>query len=244
MKKAKPALLIAASLLTTVIIAAGLFYFGILWFNNPSIKEYPVRGVDVSSYQGNIDWEILSSQNIHFAFIKATEGSSFVDKYFQTNYNNAQNTELRIGAYHFFSFDSMGKTQAENFIGQVPKIVGALPPVVDFEFYGDKEKNLPQPEAARTELNVLLSELETYYEVKPIIYATEKAYSIYLAGYYEAYDIWIRNIFTKPNKLHNQIWKFWQYTNRGRLAGYKGQERYIDINVFNGTIEDFYAYAK
>jgi|GEM_PF-5758884 len=47
---------------------------------------YPVRGVDVSSYQGDIDWEILSEQNIHFAFIKATEGSSFVDEYFETNY--------------------------------------------------------------------------------------------------------------------------------------------------------------
>jgi len=244
MKKAKTALLVASPIFIAISIAAYLFYHGILLFNNPSVQEYPVRGVDVSSYQGDIDWEILGGQGIYFAFIKATEGSSFTDKYFKANFENALNSGLKVGAYHFFSFDSSGKTQAENFIAHVPKIDGALPPVVDFEFYGYKEKNMPEKEAARTELNILLNELEAHYEVKPIIYATEKAYKIYLSGHYEAYDIWIRNVFTRPNKLNNQTWKFWQYTNRARLDGYKGIERYIDMNVFNGTLEEFNNYAK
>jgi lysozyme len=78
--------------------------------------------------------------------------------------------------------------------------------------------------------------------LKPIIYATEKDYDIYLSGYYETYDIWIRNVFTRPKELKDQVWTFWQYSNRGRLNGYAGEERYIDLNVFHGTLEEFYSY--
>lgn len=234
--------------LTTLIAICGiitlLFFFGILKFNNPSHSLYPVRGVDVSSYQGDIDWDVLSKQGISFAFIKATEGSTFVDKYFDSNFSNAIQTSLRIGAYHFFSFDSPGETQADNFISTVPRVEGCLPPVVDFELYADKAKNLPEAEATRVQLNDLLRKMENHYGKKPIIYATEETYSLYLAGYYEGHDIWIRNVFTKPKPLVNQTWTFWQYTNRERLDGYNGVEYYIDMNVFNGTAAEFDSYAK
>ena len=81
-KPIKHKIYIAALFIIVLITITSLFYFGIWHFNNPSSTQYPVRGVDVSSYQGNIDWAVLSKQNISFAFIKATEGSSFVDKYF------------------------------------------------------------------------------------------------------------------------------------------------------------------
>ena len=83
-----------------------LIYNGVILLNNPSLNEYPVRGVDVSSYQGQINWDILSKENISFAFIKATEGSGRQDKYFKNNLENALKTNLSVGAYHFFSFDS------------------------------------------------------------------------------------------------------------------------------------------
>jgi lysozyme len=239
----KLALLLTAGAVVCGAIVVTLFYYGVLKFNNPSPARYPVRGVDVSSYQGDIDWDILSRQGISFAFIKATEGSSFADRYFDANFANALKTGLRVGAYHFFSFDSPGETQAANFIAHVPKIEGALPPAVDFEFYGDKEQNPPDPEEARKNLNILLDRLESYYGVKPIIYATEQIYDMYLAGCYEAYGIWIRNIFTKPKPLENQTWLFWQYTSRARLKGYRGPEYYIDMNVFNGTMDEFVSYG-
>ena len=69
------------------------FYNGVILLNNPSEKEYPVRGVDVSSYQ------------------KATEGSGRIDKYFKNNFNSALKTNLTVGAYHFFSFDSTEKNR-------------------------------------------------------------------------------------------------------------------------------------
>ena len=112
--------------------AVCFFLFGgIPRLNAPSAKQYPVRGVDVSVYQGRIDWDTLAEQGISFAFIKATEGSGSEDPNFQRNWGQARQSGLRVGAYHFFSFDSGGDTQAENFIRAVEPVEGMLPPVVD-----------------------------------------------------------------------------------------------------------------
>ncbi len=243
-EKKKTVAVCAAALFAVAALLFLLVWNGVIPLNDPPRDTYPVRGVDVSSYQGEIDWAVLSAQDISFAFIKATEGSGLVDPRFGYNYAQAQKTTLRIGAYHFFSFDSAGQTQAENFISAVSKIDGMLPPVVDFEFYGDKEKNPPDADAARAQLDVLLARLEAYYGVKPILYATEKSYAMYLAGHYDAYDLWIRNVITAPRVAGSREWTFWQYTNRERLEGYAGEEKYIDVNVFRGTSEEFADYGK
>ena len=227
--------LVIVTLLIILLLAGILFANGIIWFNTPSMTAYPVRGVDVSVYQGEINWEILASQKIEFVFIKATEGSSYADEKFVYNWKEADKTSLRLGAYHFFSFDSSGKNQAENFISTVPKRKGMLPPAVDIEFYADKEKKPPDVEITRRELQVLLDELEKEYGAKPILYATEKAYNLYLAGQFLEYPIWIRNIFSKAQLEDGRKWTFWQYSDHGRLLGYDGEERFIDLNVFNGT---------
>lgn len=235
---------VIGALLISAIIAAALVYNGVILLNNPSDEEYPVRGVDISSYQGDIEWQILSSQNIDFAFIKATEGSSFVDPYFTYNYSEAQKCSISIGAYHFFSYDSKGLSQAKNFIDTVKPFEGMLPPVIDLEFYGDKEENPKSRDEVRSELNDMLFALEEYYGMKPIIYATEKSYNFYLSGEYEEYDIWIRNVISTPNLSDDREWSFWQFTNREKLDGYKGEEKYIDVNVFNGSKEDFLLYPR
>lgn len=239
-KKSTKIILIIFAIILTIVISVGIMLWnGIIFLNNPSIDEYPVRGVDVSSYQGKIYWKTLSEQDIQFAFIKATEGSSFVDPNFSENYSNAQKTKLRIGAYHFFSYDSSGKTQAENFIKVVPISDNMLPPVVDVEFYGNKEKNPPNPKDVDKELSAFLQEIEKHYKKKPIIYATVKSYDMFISGKYTDYNIWIRNILSYPSLSDNKQWTFWQYTDRAVLDGYSGNEKFIDMNVFNGSKEDF-----
>ncbi len=216
-----------------------LFSSGILWFNNPSSKDYPVRGIDVSSYQGDIDWSILSKENIDFVFIKATEGSSFKDKNFPYNIQNALKTNLKVGAYHFFSFDSRGETQADNFISIVPKREEMLPPVIDLEFYGDKSKDPPTKEHTESILIPLLDKLEKYYGKKPIIYASKSTFDLYLKDKFKENPIWIRDILKTPKLSDGREWTFWQYSNRGKLKGYVGVEKFIDLNVFNGSYEEF-----
>lgn len=234
---------IAISVLFTFgIVLSALVWNGIIIFNAPSAHKYEIRGVDVSSYQGEIDWNLLSSQSISFAFIKATEGSSFIDKNFAYNFAEAQKTPLAVGAYHFFSYDSEGKTQAENFINTVVPFEGMLPPVIDLEFYGDKEKNPPDRTDVEKQLKTMLVLLEEHYNQKPLIYATEKSYRLYLSDDYEEYDIWIRNVLSKPELSDGRAWTFWQYTDREKLDGYNGKEKYIDVNVFFGSSEEFSAY--
>ena len=223
-------------------IACALLYTGIIHINNPSKAKYPVRGVDVSHYQGEIDWKKLSGEGISFAYIKATEGSSAQDRRFEKNWNEAKETGLRIGAYHFFSLDSAGLTQAENFCKTVPAVENMLPPVVDVEPYGgyqdpamlDKEKML-------SELGDFLDNVEAHYSLKPVIYTTEKWLPV-VQERFANYDIWIRSVYKKPNPSID--WTFWQYSNRHVLQGYSGDERYIDMNVFKGTIEEFNKYYR
>ncbi len=243
--KPKTKKIIVISVSAFLLLGAVLFclvWNGIIILNGISAGEYPIRGVDVSAYQGEIDWQELSAQNISFAFIKATEGSSHVDERFDYNFKEAQKTDLAVGAYHFFSFDSAGASQAENFIDNVKAFEGMLPPTVDFEFYGDKEKNPPKKEAVTKELDVMLEMLTEHYGQRPIIYATEKSYELYLSGGYEKYDIWIRNVITSPRLSDGRAWTFWQYTNRERLRGYNGEEKYIDMNVFYGNDAEFREY--
>ena len=233
-KKAKIILAGIIFLLISAVIIFQLTINGIIWPNTPSSKKYPVRGVDVSNYQGDIQWDILTQQDVGFAFIKATEGSSFVDMSFEKNWAYAIDSGVLTGAYHFFSYDSSGAAQAENFINIVPKIKGTLPPVIDVEFYGDKEANLPPYDQVYAELSSMLDILEEYYGVKPIIYTTQKAYNLYISEEFNAYPLWIRNILFKPS----QEWTFWQYSNRGRLDGYNGDERFIDLNVFKYSYDE------
>ena len=230
-------------------IVIGLLFVVYLWLqgmfipNDGRAEQYPIKGVDVSSYQGKIDWPILQKE-LQFAFIKATEGSGFVDPYFKENWNEANETKLRVGAYHFFSFDSSGATQADNFIKAVPVKNTSLPPVIDVEFYADKEKNPPDPANVKKELQAMIGKLKAHYGKNVILYTTVEAYELYIKNDFEQCDIWIRDVFSKPNLPDQREWTFWQYTDRETLEGYLGEEKFIDVNVFHGSKREFELYGK
>lgn len=212
---------------------------GLLLFSqeaNPS--QWAVFGVDASVYQGEVDWSALAGQGVDFAFLKATEGSSLQDVRFQENWSNAQAAGIRVGAYHFFSYDSPGETQADNFISTVPVTPGALPPVVDIEFYGDNLEHPPAKDAVKPVLDPLLERLEAHYGVKPILYVTYRSYNLYLKEGYEDYLFWFSSPVVVP---FWRPWTFWQYSHSAQLEGYTGGETRIDLNVFRGSREAFEA---
>ena len=217
-----------------------LFYFGVIHLNNPELKGLTVRGVDVSSYQGEIDWPRLSSQDIDFAYIKATEGSSYQDPYFSQNWQGASETDIRVGAYHFFSFESGGDTQAQNFIDTVEPVENMLPPVIDVEYYGSfGSAETIDVNAIRNELRIMVDALTEAYGVKPVIYVSADSYATIVQGSFDDCDLWYRSVYSGvPDDVD---WVFWQYSNRHRLQGYNGEESFIDMNVFNGSEDEFNA---
>lgn len=206
--------------------------------------EFTVKGVDVSAYQGKIDWKELASNDISFAFIKATEGSTYIDERFDKNIKGIQKTDLACGAYHFMSFESSGKSQAANFISKVDPDMIDLPPVVDVELYGKYHDNPPSFELVEEILGELLAELTEEYGRKPIIYTNLHAYLLYIVGVFDEYDIWMCDLTDEPELYGDTNWKFWQYSHTGILSGYSGGEKHIDMNVFCGTEKEFEKYLK
>ena len=117
-----------------------------------------------------------------------------------------------------------------------------LPPVIDLEFYAQHGSDPPEKEETRYNLQKMIDAAYDYYGLMPVIYVTDITYELYIKGYFDDNDIWIRSIFTKAELPDERKWTFWQYCNRGRLDGYDGAEQYIDLNVFNGTKEEFENY--
>ncbi|WP_243844472.1 GH25 family lysozyme [Salinibacterium sp. ZJ454] len=222
---------------------AALIASGHLWPNRIFASSHTTRGIDVSSYQGAIDWSVLSSEDIDFAIIKATEGSGAQDSRFAKNWSNAHETDLLVGAYHFMSFESEGATQAQNVIDTVPDAPGSLPVTVDLEFYGEFFDNPPTRTHVRNILDPLLAALKDHYGTPPIIYATPDAYDRYLRDDYHDNPIWIRSVALPPQLSDGRDWTIWQYSHRDRLRGYNGDEHYIDMNVFAGTLDEMRALA-
>ncbi|WP_242623813.1 glycoside hydrolase family 25 protein [Intestinimonas massiliensis (ex Afouda et al. 2020)] len=224
----------AAALLTLALLR----WQGLLLLSHEADPDqWEIFGVDVSSYQGVVDWPVLADQGVDFAFIKATEGSALRDGQFAANWAGAQAAGIRTGAYHFLSYDSPGETQADNFISMVPVTEGALPPVVDIEFYGPYLENPPEKEHVRSVLDPLLERLEEHYGVKPILYVTYRSYYRYLAGSgYGDYPIWCSSPTIFPLVPD---WNFWQYSHTARLEGYYGSQQHIDLNIFRGSREQF-----
>ncbi len=205
---------------------------------DPSRIALPVRGVDVSHHQGSIDWGALAASGISFAFMKASEGRDHRDQRFRENWLNAGRAGIARGAYHYFTFCSSGAAQAENFLDAAPPLSESLPPVADVEFAGNCTQR-PSTETVRQELAVFLRRLERAYGRKPMLYVTRETYRRIVSGGFRDYPIWIRNVLWKP-WLWGRAWTFWQYTDRGTVAGVSGA---VDLNVFRGSRDDFLRFA-
>ncbi|MGO4109417.1 glycoside hydrolase family 25 protein [Paenibacillus sp. YAF4_2] len=228
---------IIAGLLLLLLIAVVLEYKGIIWHNSLFAAKYDVRGIDVSHYQGEINWKkVADSGKWQFIYIKATEGKDMTDSHFIANWEQAKSNGMLIGAYHFFTTQSTGSQQAAHFIEEVPNEAANLPPVIDIEISLDKDVPLIQGE-----LTTLADQLEQHYKQKPILYVTYDTFNTYIAGSFDGYEIWIRDIVKHPSLKDDRAWIFWQFNNRGRISGI---DAYVDINVFHGDERAFAAKFK
>ena len=237
--KVKHILIAAAAILLAAALVVGclIFYDRVktrqVMVNPWFISERDTLGVDISEYQADVDMDALCAQGVRFAYIRATEGSSGTDERFYVNWESAGKSGLIRGAYHFFSFDSPGETQARNYIETVGDLSGCLIPAIDVEYYGDKEQDPPQREDVVRELGVLLRLLEEEYGVKPMIYASGRLYETCIKGAFDEYPRWVRSVFYPVLFEAGGNWLVWQYSDRGELDGYSGGERFIDLNAVN-----------
>ena len=214
--------------------------YGFRWKAIYGDAEYPegyeIHGIDISHYQGKIDWDRLSRAMIEkcpvrFVVIKATEGAGMIDENFNENFQNAKDYGFVRGAYHFWSNRSSARSQAYYFLKKVHLEDGDLPPVLDVEHKPAKMS------VEDFQMNVLtwLHIVEDKYHVKPIIYTYYKFKEAYLNdARFDDYPYWIAHYYVDKVEYKGK-WKFWQHTDAGRLPGIKGA---VDFNIYNGSYYD------
>jgi lysozyme len=243
-KKKYPILynLVLIMLLFTIAVTVAIYYY-----YKPVFVRYPafgidlpitysIHGIDVSRYQGAIDWEEVKAMEIKnikigFSFIKATEGVNDEDKRFSRNWKEAKKAGMARGAYHFFNPYRSGKEQAQNFIETVVLSKGDLPPVLDVEQIGSITKQQLQQR-----IEDWMQLVEMHYHVKPIIYTGADFYTNYLSGKFDAYPLWVAHYLVKDKPRVNREWNFWQHNETGRVNGIITK---VDFNVFNGDSTAF-----
>ena len=190
-------------------------------------------GLDVSEYQGKIDWDVIENLEneypIEFVFIRATAGNDREDAQFDENWLGAKKRKMIRGAYHYYQPNENSLEQAKLFIKTVRLTKGDLPPVLDIE-------KLPKGQSLdslKIGLRRWLKAVEAHYKVKPIIYTGEKYYDDFLKEDFSDYLFWIANYNFYREKIAED-WLFWQFTEKASVSGIKGN---VDVNIFNGDVE-------
>lgn len=199
-------------------------------------EGYEIRGIDISHYQGEINWDELRNSMIEgcplrFIMIKATEGAGKLDENFNDNFYQAREYGFIRGAYHFWSNKSTAREQAYYFLKQVHLEDGDLPPVLDVEH---KPSDVSDEDFQR-DILTWLHIVEDKYHVKPILYTYYKFKEKHLnAPVFDDYPYWIAHYYVDKVE-YKGTWKFWQHTDVGQLPGIKD---YVDFNIYNGSYYD------
>ena len=193
--------------------------------------EHKVAGLDVSQYQGNINWSAVrvleNTFPIGFVFIRATVGKDKVDSQFHNNWLGTKNNKIIRGAYHYYRPNENSLEQAELFIKNVTLQKGDLPPVLDIE----KLPKNQSIDSLKVGLKRWLEKVDAHYKVKPIIYTGENYYNEFLKGEFTEYTFWIANYNFFVEDIKDD-WLFWQFTEKATVSGINGN---VDVSIYNGS---------
>lgn len=229
-------LLLALGLVVVIVFGYILVSSGVFSLNNPNPNVYKTRGVDVSHHQGEIDWGLVKSDEIDFAFIKATEGGDHRDVNFITNWKEAQAAGIVVGGYHYYSFCKSPEEQFVNLSNFIPKQSGTMPPAIDLEY----DNNCNGPVAVREfreDLYVMIKKVKTFYGEYPILYCNEDFYRKYLATpEFSDCLFWIRGTYKQPRLQYGVMYDFWQFDAKASITGVEG---FVDLNVCMKSTEGF-----
>ncbi|MDB5570320.1 MAG: Lysozyme [Hyphomicrobiales bacterium] len=198
--------------------------------------DFAVHGIDVSRYQGDIDWQTVKASGIKFAWIKATEGADHLDEKFAQNWNGAKAAGVPRGAYHFVYWCRPHHEEINWFKRNVPVEADALPPVLDVEATPTSRtcKRTLHREEVVAQMREMLLDMERHYGKKPVIYVTVDFYeSIMHPNEFSDYPVWVRSTKYAPHvKYPGRKWHLWQYQSDARIPGIRGK---VDRNAFHGT---------
>ena len=192
--------------------------------------QFP-QGIDVSHHQGYINWsEVARNREIQFVYLKASEGSNYIDDTYLSNLREARRNGLKVGPYHFFRPGVDADAQFRNMMSVVnPKQIDLIP-MIDVEV----TSRGVSPATFHARLERLLQLCEKEFGKKPIIYTGKNFYNKHFhGGRYSRYKFWIAAYsFEEPMLYDDDDYLIWQYTGQGSLRGIRGS---VDLNRFVGN---------
>ena len=193
------------------------------------------QGIDVSNWQGYINYEEVKRDGIEIVYIKASEGTNYKDPYFDVNYQNAKNNGLKVGFYHFLTAINTeeAEEQAKFFASVISKKVPDCKLVLDYEVFGG---------VPATQINqIARTFLETTKKLtnKDVILYSDlyNSRTVFSKGLAQDYQLWVAN-YTSSQNLQNansnwKNWIGWQYSSTGIISGING---YVDRDVYTKEI--------
>ena len=228
----------------TLIASVGIMLYlvkirGVAHAVNVSRDEYPILGVDLSSHNGDIDFNRLKADSVDFVMLKATEGTTFKDPKFNRNYTEARKAGIsHIGAYHFFRFDTDGEMQAMNLINSLRGKTIDLPVAIDREEWTNP-KHLDTDEVV-TRLQAMIDYLEIN-GLTILFYTNKDGYQRFIRDRFDDYPLWICSFTDPPLGDDNNDWALWQYSHWGWTDACDTE---VDLNTFNGDREQWLQWVK
>lgn len=198
-----------------------------------------VHGIDVSFYQGKIQWDQVKQDGVGFAYAKATGGLTRVDPEFVNNWHGMREAGILRGAYHFFYAAEDATAQAKHFVGTVKTLrPHDLPPMLDVEI----TDHAPKAAIIKGVL-MWLQVVEQELGRRPIIYSDLSFANEYLTDAKLAnYPLWIAEYGvtepTIPQTWQGKPWLIWQHSSHGKVKGINGN---VDLDVWNGSPDSLFS---
>jgi lysozyme len=194
-----------------------------------------ILGIDVSHYQGDVDWTEVKQAGIVFAFAKATEGSVILDTHFDANYAGMKSAQILRGTYHFFRPSVDAQAQAAVFLRRVPQLAdGDLSPALDVEVSDGMT-----PQAITIGIKVWLETVKAKLGRVPIIYTGASSWNVEVnSTAFGNYPLWISHYTSNPAPnmpTGFASYVFWQHSDSGVIPGVTG---HVDLDRFNGSLDD------
>ncbi|MCL6424221.1 lysozyme [Brachybacterium sp. JHP9] len=187
------------------------------------LEDGEVLGIDVANHQEQIDWKAVRADGVSVAYIKATEGSGYIDPEFADNWRGAKSAGVTPGAYHYFTLCSPGADQARDFLAAAPVDDSALPPALDLEFDGACDAR-PEAADAQAEVDAFIAIVEEAWGRRMVMYSSSDWRSHYGLPSAEGRPAWLYSDAGRPE----YEWAVWQVRFDGSVDGIQTD---VDIDV-------------
>ena len=217
---------------TLCIIALTIAFLPLYVFATEPSSSTIYEGIDVSNWQGYINYQEVKNAGIEIVYIKSSQGNNVVDSYFKVNYNNAKANGLKVGLYHFLTAtnEEQATEQAEFFVSVISNTVPDCKLAMDFEEFG----NLTVSEINNIS-QAFLNKVKELTGKDLIIYSdTSNARNVFGRELASQYPLWVAEYgVSNPGETNWDFWEGFQYTSMGEIPGVSG---FVDRNKFTSNI--------